>query len=94
MEEAPAERPKGREEPARTERALRVDPLPVTKETSEAGPDSTTEGPVAEGAQEGPPKDQLPRAPPSSDGDTGPETCVAGEGATEPAPEAVSFHMM
>ncbi|MGH0145068.1 UNVERIFIED_CONTAM: hypothetical protein FKN15_004705 [Acipenser sinensis] len=92
MQEAPAERPKGREEPARAERALRVDPLPFTKETSEAGPDSTTEGPaaadVAEGAQEGPPKDQLPRAPPSSDGDTGPETCVAGEGATEPAPEA------
>ncbi|MGH0177545.1 UNVERIFIED_CONTAM: hypothetical protein FKN15_075286, partial [Acipenser sinensis] len=92
MEEAPAERPKGREEPARAERALRVDPLPVTKETSEAGPDSTTEGPaaaeVAEGAQEGPPTEQLPRVPPSSDSDTGPETCVAGEGATEPAPEA------
>ncbi|MGH0125945.1 UNVERIFIED_CONTAM: hypothetical protein FKN15_025165 [Acipenser sinensis] len=93
MEEAPAERPKGREEPARAERALRVDPLPVTKETSEAGPDSTTEGPaageVAEGAQEGPLKEQLPRAPPSSDGDTGLEPCVAEEGVTaEPAPEA------
>ncbi|MGH0115299.1 UNVERIFIED_CONTAM: hypothetical protein FKN15_006727 [Acipenser sinensis] len=92
MEEAPAERQKGREEPARAEIALRADPLPVSKETPEAGPDSTTEGPaaagVAEGAQEGPPKEQLPRAPPSSDGDTGPETCVAGEGAAEPAPEA------
>ncbi|MGH0145264.1 UNVERIFIED_CONTAM: hypothetical protein FKN15_032843 [Acipenser sinensis] len=93
MEEAPAERPKGREEPARAERALRVDPPPVTKETSEASPDSTTEGPaageVAEGAQEGPPKEQLPRAPPSSDGDTGLEPCVAEEGVTaEPAPEA------
>ncbi|MGH0144325.1 UNVERIFIED_CONTAM: hypothetical protein FKN15_003361 [Acipenser sinensis] len=93
MEEAPAERPKGREEPARAERALRVYSLPVTKETSEASPDSTLEGPaaaeVAEGAQEGPPKEQLPRAPPSSDGDTGPEPCVAEEGVTaEPAPEA------
>ncbi|MGH0141678.1 UNVERIFIED_CONTAM: hypothetical protein FKN15_045040 [Acipenser sinensis] len=93
MEEAPAERPKGREEPVRAERALRVDSLPVIKETSEAGPDSTVEGPaaaeVAEGAQEGPPKEQLPRAPPSSDGDTGPEPCVAEEGVTsEPAPEA------
>ncbi|MGH0141844.1 UNVERIFIED_CONTAM: hypothetical protein FKN15_029660 [Acipenser sinensis] len=92
MEEAPAERPKGREGPARAERALRVDPLPVIQETSEAGPDSTIEGPaaaeVAEGAQEGPPKEQLPRAPPSSDGDTGPEPCVAEEGAAEPAPEA------
>ncbi|MGH0116624.1 UNVERIFIED_CONTAM: hypothetical protein FKN15_012219 [Acipenser sinensis] len=93
MEEAPAERPKGRKEPVRAERVLRVDSLPVTKETSEAGPDSTTEEPaaaeVAEGAQEGPPKEQLPRAPPSSDGDTGPEPCVAEEGVTaEPAPEA------
>ncbi|MGH0150050.1 UNVERIFIED_CONTAM: hypothetical protein FKN15_020473 [Acipenser sinensis] len=93
MEEAPAERPKGREEPARAERALQVDPLSVTKETSEAGPDSTTEGPaaaeVAEGVQEGPPTEQLPRAPPSSNGDTGPETCVAEEGVmAEPAPEA------
>ncbi|MGH0136455.1 UNVERIFIED_CONTAM: hypothetical protein FKN15_010543 [Acipenser sinensis] len=92
MEEAPAERQKGREEPARAEIALRADPLPVSKETPEAGPDTTTEGPaaagVAEGVQEGPPKEQLPRAPPSSDGDTGPETCVAGEGAAEPAPEA------
>ncbi|MGH0167655.1 UNVERIFIED_CONTAM: hypothetical protein FKN15_070214 [Acipenser sinensis] len=92
MEEAPAERPKGREEPARAEEALRVDPLPVIQETSEAGPDSTIEGPaaaeVAEGAQEGPPKEQLPRAPHSSDGDTGPEPCVAEEGAVEPAPEA------
>ncbi|MGH0120004.1 UNVERIFIED_CONTAM: hypothetical protein FKN15_061122 [Acipenser sinensis] len=83
MEEAPAERPKGRE----------IDLLPVTKETSEAGPDSTTKGPaaaeVAEGMQEGPPTEQLPRAPPSSNGDTCPETCVAGEGVTaEPAPEA------
>ncbi|MGH0122651.1 UNVERIFIED_CONTAM: hypothetical protein FKN15_009686 [Acipenser sinensis] len=93
MEEAPVERPKGREEPARAEIALRVDPLPVSKETSEAGPDSTIEGPaaagVAEGAQEGPPKKQLPRAPPSSEGDTGPDTCVAEEGViAEPAPEA------
>ncbi|MGH0139381.1 UNVERIFIED_CONTAM: hypothetical protein FKN15_069398 [Acipenser sinensis] len=92
MEEAPAERPMVREEPARADGALRVDPLPVSKETSEAGPDSTIKGPataeVAEGAQEGPPKEQLPRAPPSSDGDTGPETCVAEEGAAEPAPEA------
>ncbi|MGH0177547.1 UNVERIFIED_CONTAM: hypothetical protein FKN15_075288 [Acipenser sinensis] len=92
MEEAPVERPKGREEPARAEIALRVDPLPVSKETLEAGPDSTIEGPaaagVAEGAQEGPPKKQLPRAPPSSEGDTGPDTCVAEEGAAEPAPEA------
>ncbi|MGH0149151.1 UNVERIFIED_CONTAM: hypothetical protein FKN15_014476 [Acipenser sinensis] len=60
--------------------------------TTEAGPDSTTEGPAAagvvEGAQEGPPKEHLPRAPPSSDGDTGPETCVAEEGAAETAPEA------
>ncbi|MGH0114847.1 UNVERIFIED_CONTAM: hypothetical protein FKN15_058426 [Acipenser sinensis] len=90
MEEAPAENQKGREEPARAEIALRADPLPVSKETSDAGPDSTTEGPaaagVAEGAQEGPPKEQLPRAPPSSDGDTGPEPCVAEEGAAEPAP--------
>ncbi|MGH0133449.1 UNVERIFIED_CONTAM: hypothetical protein FKN15_008461 [Acipenser sinensis] len=92
MEEAPAERPKGREEPARAKEALRVNPLPVAKQTSEAGPDSTIEGPaaaeVAEGAQEGPPKEQLPRAPHSSDGDTGPENCVAGDGAAEPAPEA------
>ncbi|MGH0118866.1 UNVERIFIED_CONTAM: hypothetical protein FKN15_001213 [Acipenser sinensis] len=92
MEEAPAERPKGREEPARAERALRVDPLPVTKETSEAGPDSTIEGPAAaevtEGAQEGPPKEHLPRATPSSSNDTGPETCVAEEGAAETFPEA------
>ncbi|MGH0148038.1 UNVERIFIED_CONTAM: hypothetical protein FKN15_011893 [Acipenser sinensis] len=93
MEEAPAERPKGRAEPVRAEEALRADSLPVTKETSEAGPDSTVEGPataeVAEGVQEGPPKEQLPRAPPSSDGDTGPEPCVAEEGVTaEPAPEA------
>ncbi|MGH0137665.1 UNVERIFIED_CONTAM: hypothetical protein FKN15_071621 [Acipenser sinensis] len=99
MEEAPAERPKGREEPTRADGALRVDPLPITKETSEAGPNSTTEGlataEVAEGAQEGPPTEQLPRVPPSSDSDTGPETCVAeaetcvaGEGAVEPAPEA------
>ncbi|MGH0143296.1 UNVERIFIED_CONTAM: hypothetical protein FKN15_078335 [Acipenser sinensis] len=92
MEEAPTERQKGREEPARAEIDLRADPLPVSKETPEAGPDSTTEGPaaagVAEGAQEGPPKEQLPRAPPSSDGDAGPETCVAEEGAAEPAPEA------
>ncbi|MGH0120508.1 UNVERIFIED_CONTAM: hypothetical protein FKN15_066832 [Acipenser sinensis] len=84
MEEAPAERPKGREEPARAEEALRVDPLPVTLKTSEAGPDFTIKGPtaeeVAEGAQEGPPKEQLPRAPPSSDGDTGPETCVGSRG--------------
>ncbi|MGH0175760.1 UNVERIFIED_CONTAM: hypothetical protein FKN15_008521 [Acipenser sinensis] len=92
MEEAPAERPKGREEPARADGALRVDPLPVSKETSEAGPDSTIKGPaaaeVAEGAQEGPPTEQLPRAPSSSDGDTGPKTCVAEEGVAEPAPEA------
>ncbi|MGH0114783.1 UNVERIFIED_CONTAM: hypothetical protein FKN15_049657 [Acipenser sinensis] len=92
MEEAPTEKQKGREESARAEIALRADPLPVSKETPEAGPDSTTEGPaaagVAEGAQEGPPKEQLPRAPPSSDGDTGPEPCVAEEGAAEPAPEA------
>ncbi|MGH0183530.1 UNVERIFIED_CONTAM: hypothetical protein FKN15_011532 [Acipenser sinensis] len=92
MEEASAERQKGREEPARAEIALRADPLPVSKETPEAGPDSTTEGPaaagVAEGAQEGPPKEQLPRAPPSSNGDTGPEPCVAEEGAAEQAPEA------
>ncbi|MGH0118514.1 UNVERIFIED_CONTAM: hypothetical protein FKN15_016849 [Acipenser sinensis] len=92
MEEAPAERPNGREEPMRAEEALRVDPLPATQQTSEAGPDFTIEGPasaeVAEGAQEGPPKEQLPRAPPSSDGDTGPEPCVAEEGAAEPAPEA------
>ncbi|MGH0188847.1 UNVERIFIED_CONTAM: hypothetical protein FKN15_031705 [Acipenser sinensis] len=92
MEEAPAEREKGREEPARAEEALRVDPLPVSKETSDAGPERTIEGPaaaeVAEGAQEGPPKEHLPRAPPSSDGDTGPETCVAEEGAAETAPEA------
>ncbi|MGH0121028.1 UNVERIFIED_CONTAM: hypothetical protein FKN15_068724 [Acipenser sinensis] len=92
MEEAPAERQKGREEPARAEIALRADPLPISKETPEAGPDSTTEGPaaagVAEGAQEGPPKEPLPRAPPSSDGDAGPETCVAEEGAAETAPEA------
>ncbi|MGH0143198.1 UNVERIFIED_CONTAM: hypothetical protein FKN15_035443 [Acipenser sinensis] len=92
IEEAPAKRPKGREEPARAEEARRVDPLPVAQETSEAGPNSTIEGPaaaeVAEVAQEGPPKEQLPRAPPSSDGDTGPETCVAKEGAAEPAPEA------
>ncbi|MGH0144484.1 UNVERIFIED_CONTAM: hypothetical protein FKN15_002913 [Acipenser sinensis] len=90
IEEAPAERPKGRAEPVRAEEALRVDPLPVIQQTSEAGPD--TEGPaaaeVAEGTQEGPPKEQLPRAPPSSDGDTGPETCVAEGGAAEPAPEA------
>ncbi|MGH0152110.1 UNVERIFIED_CONTAM: hypothetical protein FKN15_030705 [Acipenser sinensis] len=92
MEEAPVERPKGREEPARAERALRVDPLPVTQQTLEAGPDSTIKRPataeVAEGAQEGPPKEQLPRAPPSSDGDTGLEPCVAEEGAAEPEPEA------
>ncbi|MGH0125214.1 UNVERIFIED_CONTAM: hypothetical protein FKN15_048899 [Acipenser sinensis] len=92
MEEAPVDRPRGREEPARAEIALQVDPLPVSKETSEAGPDSTIKGPaaaeVAEGAQEGPPTEQLPRAPSSSDGDTGPETCVAEEGAAEPAPEA------
>ncbi|MGH0130852.1 UNVERIFIED_CONTAM: hypothetical protein FKN15_043631 [Acipenser sinensis] len=92
MEEAPAERPKGSEEPATADGALQVDPLPVSKETSEAGPDSTIDGPaaaeVAEGAQEGPPTEQLPRAPPSSDGDTGPETCVAEEGAAEPASEA------
>ncbi|MGH0179956.1 UNVERIFIED_CONTAM: hypothetical protein FKN15_002884 [Acipenser sinensis] len=60
MEEAPTERPKGREEPVRAEIALRVDPLPVIQETSEAGPDSTIEGPaaaeVAEAAQEGPRK--------------------------------------
>ncbi|MGH0114656.1 UNVERIFIED_CONTAM: hypothetical protein FKN15_031798 [Acipenser sinensis] len=66
--------------------------VPVSKETSEAGPNSTIKGPaaaeVAEWAQEGPPKENLPRAPPSSDGDTGPETCVAEEGAAEPAPEA------
>ncbi|MGH0185706.1 UNVERIFIED_CONTAM: hypothetical protein FKN15_018689 [Acipenser sinensis] len=82
MEEAPAERPKGRAELVRAEEALRVDPLPIIQQTSEAGPD--TEGPaaaeVAEGAQKGPPKEQLPRAPPSSDGDTGPETCVAEGG--------------
>ncbi|MGH0177017.1 UNVERIFIED_CONTAM: hypothetical protein FKN15_074197 [Acipenser sinensis] len=92
MEEAPAERPKGREELARADGALRVDPLPVTKETTEAGPNSTTEGPaaaeVAEGAQEGPPTEHLPRAPPSSGSDTGPETCVAEEGAAETVPEA------
>ncbi|MGH0183009.1 UNVERIFIED_CONTAM: hypothetical protein FKN15_010920 [Acipenser sinensis] len=92
MEEAPAERPKGREEHARAEEALRVDPLPVSKETSDASPERTIEGPaaaeVAEGEQEGPPKEHLPRAPPSSDGDTGPETCVAKEGAAETAPEA------
>ncbi|MGH0172312.1 UNVERIFIED_CONTAM: hypothetical protein FKN15_062949 [Acipenser sinensis] len=92
MEEAPAERQKGREEPERADGALRVDPLPVTKETSETGPDSTIEGPateeVAEVAQEGPLTEQLPRAPPSSDSDTGPEPCVAEEGAAEPAPEA------
>ncbi|MGH0124199.1 UNVERIFIED_CONTAM: hypothetical protein FKN15_054122 [Acipenser sinensis] len=85
MEEAPAERPKRREEPVRADGALWVDPLPVSKETSKAGPDSTIEGPAAagvtEGAQEGPLTEQLPRAPPSSDGDTGPETCVAEEGA-------------
>ncbi|MGH0174324.1 UNVERIFIED_CONTAM: hypothetical protein FKN15_071256 [Acipenser sinensis] len=92
MEEAPAERPKGWEEPARATEALRVDPLPVTQLTSEAGPESTIEGPVAEevaeGAQEGPPKEQLPRAPSSSGSDTGPEPCVAEEGAAETAPEA------
>ncbi|MGH0167085.1 UNVERIFIED_CONTAM: hypothetical protein FKN15_051931 [Acipenser sinensis] len=92
MEESPAERAKGREEPARTEEALRVDPLPVSKETTEASPDSTIGGPavagVAEGSQEGPPNEHLPRAPPSSEGDTGPETCVAEEGAAEPSPEA------
>ncbi|MGH0160611.1 UNVERIFIED_CONTAM: hypothetical protein FKN15_039493 [Acipenser sinensis] len=92
MEEAPAERPKGREEPTRAKEALREDPLPVTQGTPEAGPDFTTEGPAAagvvEGAQEGPPTEQLPRAPPSSGSDTGPETCVAEEGAAEPAPEA------
>ncbi|MGH0170269.1 UNVERIFIED_CONTAM: hypothetical protein FKN15_058568 [Acipenser sinensis] len=69
MEEAPAERPEGREEPAMAEEAL-----PATQQTSEAGPDCNIEGPaaaeVAEGAQEGPPKEQLPRALPSSDGDT------------------------
>ncbi|MGH0118495.1 UNVERIFIED_CONTAM: hypothetical protein FKN15_016830 [Acipenser sinensis] len=90
MEEAPAERPKVRAEPVRAEEALWVDPLPVIQQTSEASPE--TEGPaaaeVAEGAQEGPPKEQLPRAPPFSDGDTGPETCVAEGGAAEPAPEA------
>ncbi|MGH0132331.1 UNVERIFIED_CONTAM: hypothetical protein FKN15_031954 [Acipenser sinensis] len=92
MEEAPAERQKGREEPERADGALRVGPLPVTKETSETGPDSTIEGPaaeeVAEVAQEGPLKEQLPRASTSSDSDTGPEPCVAEEGAAEPAPEA------
>ncbi|MGH0191394.1 UNVERIFIED_CONTAM: hypothetical protein FKN15_062671 [Acipenser sinensis] len=92
MEEAPVERPKGREEPVRAEIALRVDPLPVSKETSEAGPDSTIKGPAAaevvKGAQERPPTEQLPRAQSSFDGDTGPETCVAEEGAAEPAPEA------
>ncbi|MGH0172135.1 UNVERIFIED_CONTAM: hypothetical protein FKN15_062684 [Acipenser sinensis] len=93
MEEAPAERPNGREEPARADGALQVDPLPVAQQTSEAGPDSTTEGPaaaeVAERVQEVPQTEQLPRAPPSSNGDTGPETCVAEEGGmAEPAPEA------
>ncbi|MGH0119819.1 UNVERIFIED_CONTAM: hypothetical protein FKN15_000903 [Acipenser sinensis] len=110
MEEAPAERPKGREEPARAEIALRADPLPVSKETPEAGPDSTTEGPatagVAEGAQEGPPKEQLPRAPPSSDGDAeqelpqaslscgdggfGPRAAAEGDEETPPEAEAGS----
>ncbi|MGH0145418.1 UNVERIFIED_CONTAM: hypothetical protein FKN15_040348 [Acipenser sinensis] len=92
MEEAPAERPKGREEPARADGALRVDPLPLTKETSEASPNSTTEGPaaaeVAKGAQEGPWTEHLPQAPPSSGSNTGPETCVAEEGAAETASEA------
>ncbi|MGH0134588.1 UNVERIFIED_CONTAM: hypothetical protein FKN15_057886 [Acipenser sinensis] len=92
MEEAPAEGQKGRKEPERAERALRVDPLPATEKTSDAGPERTIEGPaaagVAEGAQEGPSKEHLPRAPPSFSSDTGPETCVAEEGAAETAPEA------
>ncbi|MGH0125727.1 UNVERIFIED_CONTAM: hypothetical protein FKN15_052841 [Acipenser sinensis] len=92
MEEAPAEGQKGRKEPERAEGALRVDPLPATEKTSDAGPERTIEGPaaagVAEGAQEGPSKEHLPRAPPSFSSDTGPETCVAEEGAAETAPEA------
>ncbi|MGH0135932.1 UNVERIFIED_CONTAM: hypothetical protein FKN15_059148 [Acipenser sinensis] len=90
----PTEAVRGSAEEAepRAEKALRVDPFPVSKETSEAGPERTIEGPatagVAKGAQEGPPKVQLPRAPPSSDGDTGQVPCVAEEGAAEPAPEA------
>ncbi|MGH0123372.1 UNVERIFIED_CONTAM: hypothetical protein FKN15_028463 [Acipenser sinensis] len=38
MEEAPAERPKGRAEPVRAEEALRVDPLPIIQQTSETSP--------------------------------------------------------
>ncbi|MGH0128371.1 UNVERIFIED_CONTAM: hypothetical protein FKN15_000824 [Acipenser sinensis] len=92
MEEAPAEGQKGRKEPERAEGALRVDHLPATEKTLDAGPERTIEGPaaaeLAEGAQDGPPKEHLPRAPPSSSSDTGPETCVAEEGAAETAPEA------
>ncbi|MGH0144243.1 UNVERIFIED_CONTAM: hypothetical protein FKN15_002365 [Acipenser sinensis] len=48
MEEAPAERPEGREEPAMAEEAL-----PATQQTSEAGPDCNIEGPAAAEVAEG-----------------------------------------
>ncbi|MGH0132709.1 UNVERIFIED_CONTAM: hypothetical protein FKN15_008191 [Acipenser sinensis] len=95
MEEAPAERPKGREEPVRADGALRVDPLPVTKEASEADPDSSTEGPAAaegsEGGEEPPQEQDLPQASLSRGaGGFGPRAAAEGDEETPPEAEAGS----
>ncbi|MGH0119135.1 UNVERIFIED_CONTAM: hypothetical protein FKN15_052964 [Acipenser sinensis] len=88
----PTEGPEGGEELGVAGSALQVDPLLDTQEVPKTGPEYTREGPAAvevtEGAQEGPPKEQLPQVPHPSIGDKGLELCVTKEGMEETPPGA------